>query len=61
MVGYGYFLELANMLQNTRLQRNRRRSARSDDNMNDSCVKITIMKYFSSIKAYCQLVSAKFC
>ena len=29
-----------NMLQNIRLQRNRRRSPRSDNNMNDSCVKI---------------------
>ena len=29
-----------NMLQNIRLQRNRRRSPRNDNNMNDSCVKI---------------------
>ena len=29
-----------NMLQNIRLQRNGRRSPRSDNNMNDSCVKI---------------------
>ena len=29
-----------NMLQNIRLQRNRRGSPRSDNNMNDSCVKI---------------------
>ena len=29
-----------NMLQNIRLQRNRRRSPRSDNNMNDSCVNI---------------------
>ena len=28
------------MLQNIRLQRNRRRSPRNDNNMNDSCVKI---------------------
>ena len=28
------------MLQNIRLQRNGRRSPRSDNNMNDSCVKI---------------------
>ena len=28
-----------NLLQNTRLQRNSRRNPKSDDNMNDSCLK----------------------
>ena len=31
-----------NMIQNIRLQRNGRRSPRSDNNMNDSCVKICL-------------------
>ena len=31
------------MLQNTRLQRNGRRGPRSDDTMNDSCVKIILL------------------
>ena len=34
-----------NMLQNIRLQRNGRRNPRSDNNMNDSCVKIYYIDY----------------
>ena len=38
------------MLQNTRLQRNGRRSSRSDDNMNDSFVKILYMRKTAIMK-----------
>ena len=38
------------MLQNTRLQRNERRSPRRDDDMNDSCVKILYMRKTAIMK-----------
>ena len=38
-----------NMLQNTRLQRNGRLSPKSDDNMNDSCVKTQTPRIWSEL------------